>query len=213
MKSLGPQCACGLFVCLQDRCPIIYANDWEILPNDRNFAPYQGSDHETIESMMRLADLQPGEKLCDIGCGDGRVLIYSVKQYGVSEACGYELNKDVYNLAVSHCQATLTAQERSKVKIIHGNGMDLGIEDFCPYDVILLYLLPAGLKLLAPKLLSLQELQSKDIDHGDKEKKQDQSRTCRVVSQGWPIIGLQAVSRAVTNGGSTLYRYDLSIKN
>ena len=135
-QSLDPQCACGLFVCLHDRCPILYANDWEVLPNDRNFAPYQGSDHDTIESMMHLAGLRSGENLCDLGCGDGRVLIHALKKYDVSEACGYELNKDVYDLANSHCRAALTPKEWSKLSIIHSDGMDLSVEAICSYDVM-----------------------------------------------------------------------------
>ena len=175
--------------------------------------------------MLRLADLRAGETLCDIGCGDGRTLIYAIKQYGVNEACGYELNEDVFNLAKSHCQAALSSEELDRVKLVHGDGMDVNFDDLLSHDVILLYLLPMGLKLLAQKLTeglrerddynsdcnSNSNIKLINIDSGgskrDSNKNINIKKGCRIISQGWPIPGLQVFSKSVTMGGSNLFCY------
>jgi len=47
---------------------------------------------------LAAARLQPGETVCDIGCGDGRIVYLAVKDYGV-KGTGFELSPLVYLLA------------------------------------------------------------------------------------------------------------------
>jgi len=53
-------------------------------------APFVPSEAKTVEKMIELAKIKPGEHVVDLGSGDGRFLI-AVAQKGI-EAHGYEIN-------------------------------------------------------------------------------------------------------------------------
>ena len=126
-----------------------------------------------------------------VGAGDGRLLIRAV-QRGAAYVEGWELNKEVYDLAVDHLNAVLSPDDLSKVKLIYGNGCSETPFKGFTTGIIVLYLLPAGLKSLSSHLLEAE-------------------RGCgkRIISQGWPIPGLEIVKKVVTSGGSTLYLHYL----
>ncbi len=53
-------------------------------------APYVPSQSASVEKMMAIAEIKPGEKTADLGSGDGRVVI-AMAQRG-AEAHGFENN-------------------------------------------------------------------------------------------------------------------------
>lgn len=53
-------------------------------------APYLPTLPSQIETTLKLANLKPGQKVIELGCGDGRVMVAFAKQ-GVN-VVGYELN-------------------------------------------------------------------------------------------------------------------------
>jgi len=53
-------------------------------------AYYLGTKRGTLEQMLLLAEVQPGERAVDIGSGDGRIVIALAK--AGAEAYGYEIN-------------------------------------------------------------------------------------------------------------------------
>lgn len=53
-------------------------------------APYLPTLKPQIKQIFKAAKIKPGDKIIDLGCGDGRVLIYAAKQ-GIYSV-GYELN-------------------------------------------------------------------------------------------------------------------------
>src|SRR5690554_2066251 len=60
-------------------------------------APHVPSDVRSVQRMIELAEIQPGEKVADLGCGDGRIL-RAAMQKG-AHATGYELSVFLYLLA------------------------------------------------------------------------------------------------------------------
>jgi len=70
-----------LFVCVLLLLPGAYAM-W-------SGAPYVPTPKPTMDEMFRLARIQPGERIYDLGCGDGR-LIFQATQQG-ADATGFEL--------------------------------------------------------------------------------------------------------------------------
>ncbi len=51
---------------------------------------------EIVDRMLELADLKPGEKLYDLGSGDGRILITAVLRFK-AKAVGVEISDDLVN--------------------------------------------------------------------------------------------------------------------
>lgn len=52
--------------------------------------PYVPSSMKTVRHMIEVSKMQPGEKVCDIGSGDGRIVIEFAKRGAISH--GYEIN-------------------------------------------------------------------------------------------------------------------------
>jgi cyclopropane fatty-acyl-phospholipid synthase-like methyltransferase len=55
-----------------------------------NGAPYFPSSKNIVSEMVRLANVQAGQHMIDIGSGDGRILIAFTKAGAITE--GYEIN-------------------------------------------------------------------------------------------------------------------------
>ncbi len=53
-------------------------------------APFVPTKKETLERMINAAQIQPGNKVADIGSGDGRIIIAAAQAGG--ESHGYEIN-------------------------------------------------------------------------------------------------------------------------
>src|SRR5690349_5991159 len=53
-------------------------------------APYAATPPEVIEAMLELADLAPGERLLDLGSGDGRIAIEAARRG--AEAFGVDID-------------------------------------------------------------------------------------------------------------------------
>ena len=101
---------------------------------------------EIVERMLALADVSPRDVVCDLGCGDGRVLISAVRDFGASRAIGYEIRPDL-------CQTThkvarqLGLQDR--IKVVNG---DLRQADLSEPSVVVLYLTTQANQMLAEAL-------------------------------------------------------------
>jgi SAM-dependent methyltransferase len=125
-----------------------------------NGAPFVPTPMEAVEKMLQLAQIRNGEKVYDIGCGDGRMVYLAAKNFG-ADATGFELSPLVYAMArIRHFFW------RSKAKIKFAN---FKRRDLSKADVIVCYLLPETLARLQAKL--------------DKELK----KGSRVISYAFPI--------------------------
>jgi SAM-dependent methyltransferase len=131
-------------------------------------APFVPTPMEAVEKMLKTADLKEGDKVFDIGCGDGRMVYLAAKKYKAN-ATGYELSPIVYALA-----RIRKLFWGSKAKIVFGN---FKTKNFKDADVIMCYLLPETLARLQEKL--------------DKELK----KGARVVSYAFPIGSWKAHQR------------------
>ncbi len=60
--------------------------------------PFLPSSKTVIKTGFSLAKPKPDDVLADLGCGDGRVLVYAAKNYGIYSV-GYELNPVLVRLA------------------------------------------------------------------------------------------------------------------
>lgn len=56
-----------------------------------SFAPWVPTWKKDLPRIFKLAQLQPGERFYDLGCGNGKVVIYAARHYQV-RAIGVELS-------------------------------------------------------------------------------------------------------------------------
>ena len=111
-------------------------------------APFVTTPAPVMDEMMQLAEIKEGEKVYDLGCGDGRLLIEANKLFG-AKATGIELSPVFYWLA----------KERSRfsgadVALVRGNIFDF---DFSDADVVFCHLMPMPMKRLESKFRNLQK--------------------------------------------------------
>src|SRR5690349_22726353 len=57
-------------------------------------APYYPTPETIVEKMLQLGGLKAGEKVFDLGSGDGRIVIMAAQKFH-AEAIGVELDKDL----------------------------------------------------------------------------------------------------------------------
>lgn len=96
----------------------------------------------TIKAFLDALPMKPGDRMYDLGCGDGRVLRAAARRYGV-EALGFEVNPLAYLAA-----KVLSAGSRG-VRIRYG---DFWNEDLGGADVVFCYLFPDVMARLEKKL-------------------------------------------------------------
>jgi cyclopropane fatty-acyl-phospholipid synthase-like methyltransferase len=107
-------------------------------------AHYVPTSHEKIVRMLRLAQLLPGERLVDIGSGDGRLVIEAAQEG--AKAYGFELNP----ILVWWSHRKIRAAQLVNAEIYW---KDFWRQDFSDFDVVTVYGIPHIMGLLEKKLL------------------------------------------------------------
>ncbi len=102
----------------------------------------------SLDGMLTMARLTAGDRLVELGSGDGRVSIAAAQRFGV-HALGIEYDPGLVALARHNAEAAGVAD---RVAFLEA---DLFGVDLSSADVIALYLLPHLNLKLRPKLLSL----------------------------------------------------------
>ena len=123
-----------------------------------SLAPYVVSPQEIVDRMLELADLKPGEKLYDLGSGDGRVLITAVVRFK-AKAVGIEISDDLVSSANDRIHRLGLD---SDARVIHGNFLDV---DLSPADVVTLYLATDANEILRPNLEKYLRNGSRVVSH------------------------------------------------
>ncbi|MFX1557464.1 MAG: class I SAM-dependent methyltransferase, partial [Promethearchaeota archaeon] len=138
-------------------------------------APWFPTRMKKVRKMLTLAEIQPGEIVYDLGCGDGRFTIIAARKYG-AKAVGIEINLLLYLC----CQFLITILHlRSRVKIVYGN---LFKHDLSDADIVVCYLLQTTNDKLEEKLI--KELKP----------------TARIISNSFIFHKLRIVNEDIDNG-------------
>ena len=108
-------------------------------------SPFVPTPWRVVREALRVADVKPGELVCDLGCGDGRFLVAAARDFG-ARAVGVEIRKDLVEKALFNAFKSRVAEF---VKVLHGDFLSMKLPKA---DVVTLYQLTSLNRLLAPKL-------------------------------------------------------------
>ena len=102
---------------------------------------------EVVEDMLRLANVQKGDVLYDLGSGDGRIAITAARKYGI-KATGIDIDPERIR------EANENAKKAGVTNLVQFRQEDLFTADFKDASIITLYLLPDLNVKLRPRLWS-----------------------------------------------------------
>lgn len=119
--------------------------------------PYVPTPPEVVEGMLDMAGLKAGERLIDLGSGDGRIPRAAVRRGAI--ALGVEIDSDLVARARS-----LTRLEglEERARFVRDDLFTVSLRDA---DVVTLYLLPAVNERLKPKLLNEMKAGARVVSH------------------------------------------------
>ncbi len=108
-------------------------------------APYYPTPETVVERMLLLGELKAGEKMFDLGSGDGRIVIMAARKFHAN-ATGVEIDKDLVKQSTEKIRS-LGLQKTAR--IIAG---DIVAQDYSSADLITVYLLPVSNEKVRPLL-------------------------------------------------------------
>jgi protein-L-isoaspartate O-methyltransferase len=114
-------------------------------PTGEKLAPYYPTPTSIVERMLELGQLKAGEKMFDLGSGDGRIVIMAAQKYR-ADATGVELDGDLVQ------SSTAKIRQLGLEKTAHIIYGDILKQDYASADVITVYLLPESNLKLRPIL-------------------------------------------------------------
>lgn len=150
-------------------------------------APYYPTPETIVEKMLQFGELKAGEKMFDLGSGDGRIVIMAARKFH-ADATGVEFDNDLYRQSTEKIKSLGLEK---KARIIHG---DIAKQDYSSADLLTVYLLPTSNDKIRPIL-------EKQLKKG-----------ARVVSHdfefsGWTPEKVQTIDDDGEGRSHTLYLY------
>lgn len=130
------------------------------------FAP---TPNDVVQKMLELASVKKSDTVCDLGSGDGRIVIAAAKSIGCC-AIGYELNADLVD------SSRKRAMEQNLTALTTFERRDIFKVDLSRVTVATLYLLPRQNAALIPSLNTMKP-------------------GSRVVTHEYPIPGVKPETR------------------
>jgi predicted RNA methylase len=126
--------------------------------DETRLAPFVPTPQEVVDRMLQMAEVQTGDVVYDLGCGDGRLVITAAKRYG---ARGVGIDIDPVRIAESKANAKAAGVEH----LVEFRQQDALTVDVSPASVVTLYLLTAANLKLRPTLQKALEPGSRVVSH------------------------------------------------
>ena len=108
-------------------------------------APYYPTPPSIVEKMLQIGELKKGEKMFDLGSGDGRVVIMAARKFG-ADGTGVEIDESLYKQSMAEIKRLKLS---NSARIIHG---DVAAQDYSSADLLTVYLLPDSNTKIRPLL-------------------------------------------------------------
>jgi cyclopropane fatty-acyl-phospholipid synthase-like methyltransferase len=122
--------------------------------------PYVPTPQPVVEAMLKLADVKTGDVVYDLGCGDGRIVVTAVKQFGARHGLGIDLDPD--RVAQSN-ESAKKAGVAEKVEFRQGDVLKL--TSVADATVVTLYLSPSVNRQIEPMLRKTLKPGSRVVSH------------------------------------------------
>jgi len=110
-----------------------------------SLAPFVASPPEVIRKMLEVAGAGPSDVVMDLGCGDARMLVTAVTEFGAKMAIGYELREDLFR---SDLRLIESKRLMDRVRLVNA---DLQGADLSEATVVTIYLTSTANERLKPK--------------------------------------------------------------
>lgn len=120
--------------------------------------PFVPTPNEVVDQMLKLAEVNKGDVLYDLGSGDGRIVITAAQRYG-ARGVGVDINPERIAEANENAKK---AKVTDRVKFVEGDLFEAKLSDA---SVVTLYLLPGVNLKLKPKLLAELKPGSRIVSH------------------------------------------------
>jgi len=150
-------------------------------------APYYPTPEAVVERMLKLGELKPGEKMFDLGSGDGRVVIMAAQKFQ-ADATGIEMDPDLFKQSSDRIKSL--GLEKT-ARIIKG---DIVKQDLSSANMLTVYLLPSSNDKIRPKL-------ERELKKGTRVVSHD------FLFQGWSPIKEEHIEDDGEGRSHTLYLY------
>lgn len=121
--------------------------------------PYVPTPPEVVQRMLEMADVQPDDNLIDLGSGDGRIVVAAVRDFGVKQALGIDL--DPQRVA----EARANAEEEGLTDQATFEQGDLFEKDLSEASVLTMYLLSTVNARLRPVILDTMAPGTRVVSH------------------------------------------------
>ncbi|WP_315760291.1 SAM-dependent methyltransferase [Sphingomonas sp. Y38-1Y] len=126
-------------------------------PDQARDAPYVPSPDEIVAAMLDLADVKPGERVLDLGSGDGRIPIAAGRRGAT--AIGVDIDTRLVARANFRAREAEVAQ---RVRFRRENLFETRLRDA---DVLTLYLMPEVNLRLRPRILNEMQPGARVVSH------------------------------------------------
>jgi len=123
---------------------ILYMISW--IQSAHRGAPFVPSRRKHIKELLIFGGIKQSDVVCDLGCGDGRILISATNDFNVAKAIGYEIAFWPYYIA---CFKIRIRELNNKI-IIHRK--DIRIANLRGISFVYAYLFPKIVDIIASKI-------------------------------------------------------------
>lgn len=146
-------------------------------------APFVPTRKKDVQRFLRMADIKPGQKMYDLGCGDGRLICIAASAGANAE--GLEIS--LFPFILAHIRK-IFSKHGANVKITYKNVWNTNLNDA---NLIYVWLMPKVMPRLKTKF-------EKELRKGTK-----------VITYVWPIEGWQPIKVDKIEGRSKFYLYQI----
>ena len=149
-------------------------------------APFNPTSLDAVLIALEMLCINENDIVYDLGCGDGRFLLESLKKCNIQKGVGIEYDSVLVERAISLCKCREGEENQETLNIIHGNVLSV---DFSEATALFIYLVPEGMRALRNQL---REMLLKGT---------------RIVSYVFSIPDLSPIRIELFKGSTKLYLY------